>query len=178
MNEHFNDMKEYYLNYTKESLIKDGYIVPSFAIFAYKTSDNFPAMIQMPIPGSFLESDESKENFINNVFPLMAEQVRKEFKPFAILWSSEAYFRETSADFDLEKNDFRDIPIKKEILIITIDTAENNEVKLYDIKRNGMTVNNEGLVDSIEISVMEEEVNSSDFSGRFSNLYKKLMGEL
>jgi len=178
MNEHFEDMKNHYLEETKKSLLDNGFVVPSFAIMALKVSDEQPALIHMPLPSIYLDSEKAKDRFFSEIFPKMAKEIRKDFKPFAILWASEAYYREAKPDFDLTKDNYQDLPIKKEVLIITVDSEEVSTCEIYEIIKSGMSINEEGLIDQISLEKLSDNQGLKEAQGRFSNLYKKLMGEV
>ena len=65
------------------------------------------------------------------------------------------------------------IPIKKEILILTVDTGDNVESYVYEIIRLSVSPTGD-LVEDIELRDMPELNNQfTEQEGRFSNLYKK-----
>jgi hypothetical protein len=76
-------------------------------------------------------------------------------------------------DFNPDKDDYKKLPISKEILIVTIDTETDMESHVYEIIR--MSVSPTGdIVEDIELRDMPEL--SREYAtneGRFSRLYKK-----
>jgi hypothetical protein len=78
-------------------------------------------------------------------------------------------------EYNPETDNYKDLPISKEILIISIDGKEGSKSDIYEIKRDGKSINTEGdLIDTIELEPLPELGENYDTStGRFSNLYKK-----
>ena len=68
------------------------------------------------------------------------------------------------------------MPIKKEVLMVSMESAFGNETSVYEIVRSGMKVTEEGLSDTIEL-IKDEELSGENlnFEGRFTGLYKKFI---
>lgn len=171
------EMKEVYIEKIKEYMSEAGSLFPHITVFAEHVDENDtrPAIIHIPIPDKYMESDDTKEEFIKDVVPSLAEKVKEDFKTVAVGWASEAWMRSVNKDEELPKN-YKDLPIKKEVVIVTLETADKSSIFIYDIIRKGKQVNEEGdLIDIIELvedkDLTVDAVPSPE--GRFTGLYKK-----
>jgi hypothetical protein len=105
------------------------------------------------------------------------------YKNSCILWAPngttyDGYSNEIilnlTSDFDIDKDDYKQLPIKKEILIITIETEDLQNAYIYDINREGKQINSDGeLVDKVSLQLNEDIQNPDNLDGRFSGLLKK-----
>jgi hypothetical protein len=78
-------------------------------------------------------------------------------------------------------NDWKSIPIKAEILIVSIDSEDYKETLIKEIVRKGKQVNEDGhLVDQIELKDMPgyDDTPMHAATGRFTDLYKKFTKKL
>lgn len=178
-NKLFEELKEEYITHIT-NMIKDmGGIQPHITIFADQldtSEEDKPAIIHMFIPGEYIDTDKGKDEFVNKMLPEVAKKVKQDFKPQAIGWASEAWMRtaEKGSNFDIDKDDYKQLPIKDEVVFITVEDAEHQEIVVYKIKREGSQVNQFGdLVDKIELEPMENLTKTADsVAGRFSGLFK------
>ena len=71
----------------------------------------------------------------------------------------------------------KELPVKNEVLIITIDKGEGKTSTLiYKMNRTGMKVNEEGnMIDQVELEVYKENEQLTSGDGRFTGLFKKLV---
>jgi len=170
-------LKEDYLKHIQRFMSEAGNLFPHLTVFAESKEDNKPSIIHVPIPDDFLNDDESKDLFIDEIAPDMMIEIKKKFYPLGIAWASEAWVRtmDKNATEDDLKN-YRDLPIKKEVVIVTIESKDQQQCIVYDIIRKGMKVNDEG--DLSDIVELVEDINLKDMApsttGRFVGLYKKL----
>jgi len=156
-----------------------GGLFPHIVIFAeHKTpEENQPAnsIIHIPIPSQYMDTENDKNELVDEIFPSIFKKVNETFIPSAIGWASEAWMRTAGADFDIDKEDYKTLPIQKEVLFICIETANDSKTYVYEIKRNGQQINSDGeLTDSIDLIEIPEMKNVDKTEGRFSGLYKKL----
>lgn len=177
--EEFDDIKEEYINTIKSYMAGESGIEPHITIFADKLEksdeeDYRSSIIHMPIPTTLMQSEEAKDTLIDEVLPKVMKEVKKKFEPFGIAWTSEAWVRKAERDADL--NDWKQLPIEKEILMVNIESKFGNEMLVYEIKRNGMKVTEDGLRDEIEL-IKDDNLsqNTESVQGRFTGLYKKLI---
>jgi hypothetical protein len=174
--EQFETLKESYIDHLKEFIKSEGGIFPHISIFAehIDNTDDKPALVHIPIPDEFMESDKSKTVFVNEVIPELAITVKEKFIVKAVAWSSEAWVRETSNEEEIE--DYKELPITKEILLIIIDSKDGETFMSYDIERLGTQVNNEGKLTN-NINLIENKTSMGDgtpsIGGKFSGLFKK-----
>jgi hypothetical protein len=170
--EEFKEIKDYYIESTKETLLKNGNLEPVITIMGNLKDNNTPSALQIVLPEEVVNSDENKQLFVDEGIPKLAAEVREKFMIQAVGWSSEAWLRELPVD-DYKPEDYKNIPIKREILIITIDTAEESECYAYEIVRMSVSPNGD-LVENIELIELPDVASSaSNSQGRFNDLYKK-----
>jgi hypothetical protein len=177
--EEYTKVKELYIENVKEIMLDQGGLFPHLTIFAdHKVSEGDEprtAIIHVPIPEEYMVDDENKDEFVNEVMPDIYKTVKKKFIPYGIGWASEAWMRVADKDFDINVFNYKDLPIKKEVLLVSIEMDDNSNTFIYEIKRNGSQVNSEGkLTDKIDLLELEDMSSLKSSGGRFSGLYKKL----
>jgi hypothetical protein len=172
--EQFDEIKTEYLINMKEMLLEHGNIQPTITIIGDHIEENKPAIVHIPIPEKIANSDDGKQMFIDKMVPEISKKIQERFTVHAVAWASEAWMREAHIDdYDPAKDDYKKIPIKKEILILTIDKESTTENYIYEIIR--MSVSPSGdIIEDIELREMPEMSKSFGATeGRFSGLYKK-----
>ena len=109
------------------------------------------------------------------MLPEIASSLKESFITTGVAWASEAWLRSSHID-DKQPENWKDMPIKKEVLMVSMESAFGNETSVYEIVRNGMKVTEEGLSDTIEL-IKDEELSGENlnFEGRFTGLYKKFI---
>lgn len=182
----FIEIKEDYVDSIKLFISEQGGLYPHFSIIANirepknEEEKEKPALLHIPIPNEYLEDEEGKERFVSLVFPKIYNDIVKNFHPIAIAWGSEAYIRTVPKDFDLEKNDYKKVPIEKEIVIVNIETMDKQELFIYEIKREGKQVNSDGeLTDKVTLIDLSDEFSKEKptIGGRFTGFFKYLTKE-
>jgi hypothetical protein len=189
-NELIDKLKNDYVNFVKDTIQEMGELYPSFTIFCElkekldeETDEKALGMVHIPIPSSFMEDGDSKDELIAEVLPKIFKEIKKKFIPYALAWSSEVWVKKVSKDEAKTQEEAFKIAQEKvnkeEAVFINIQSTYDNEVLVYHIERNGKQINNEGdLVDKIDL------IPSTDFGeglasnkavgGRFSGLFNKL----
>jgi len=155
-------MKDEYIDHLKTLMVEEGFIPPIITVFARNLENDEKAVIHIPIPAEFMKDEESKNEFVEKVFPNVAKKVKEDFNPVALVWSAEAWMTITDED---EQD-------KKEVIMISVETSKKQQSLIYEIKRNGMEyVKDKGLVEKIEL---DELINQSNLKaeGRFVGLFK------
>ena len=121
--------------------------------------------------------EASKDKFIDQVFPTICNQVKEKFEPLAVTWASEAWIRSVKKE-DVEtvkEFNWKNLPIEKEALIISIETETQKEVIFFEIKREGKQITDDGsIVDKIILEPISDLLLPDQVGGRFSNLFLKL----
>jgi len=169
------DYIEHILEYVKDS----GSLFPHISVFAdivtpKEDEKDKPALIHIPIDDKFMENEETKEKFVNDILPDVFKSLKKKFIPAGVAWASEAWMRTAGADFDIDKDDWKSIKAKKEIIIITIESDFGDTCFMYEIKRTGSQVNSDGeLVNIVDLVKLDELSTPDSIGGRFSGLFKK-----
>ena len=178
--EKFIELKNSHISDIKKFVQKYGGFSPMITIFADQKEpdegeEDKPAVIHIPVPPDYMQNDEGKEEFIKNVLPEIFKEVQTKFIPECVIWTAEAWIRKASKQNEQPDN-YKEIPVSGEALIISIDRKDNTkEFKVYNIKRVGQQVTDDGeLVDQIEFEE-DKEMNApgENVAGRFSNLFKK-----
>lgn len=173
--EKFLKIKESYVSNIKRFITETGNIFPHITVFGkHKEDDLEEAIIHIPVPDEFLKSEQSKDEFIDEVVPKIAEKIKEKFIPEGVAWTSEAWIRQIGKEEKLPEN-WKELPIKKEVVFITMEFATRKDFMVYEIKRLGKQVNQEGeLVDQVDL--IEEDFSSAEqATGRLSNLYSKFI---
>ena len=173
------EVKDLYIDHIKKYMTDAGGLFPHITILAdhlNKEDDVKKAIIHIPIPGEYMNSEEGKDSFVEEIMPSIFKEVNKKFSPYGIAGASEAWVRIAGKDFNAEKGNWKALPIKKEVLFISIETEFKKEVNVYNIKRTGHKVNSDGeLIDNISLEEENDFGNPESVGGRFSGLYKKLI---
>lgn len=173
--EKYQELKTQYVSNIKNFMSEMGNVFPHISIFGNHKDENETkdAIIHIEIPDILMSSEHRKELFVQQVLPSIAKEINEKFIPYGVAWTSEAWVRE-SGPGDVPEN-WKDIPIKKEILLISLEFTHKKEALIYEIKRLGKQVNEEGnLIDKIDL--LEEEVSITEpLQGRFSGLLEKFI---
>lgn len=178
--EQFIEIKGEYFENMKRILLDTGNIQPTVTIIGLHKEKQKPAIVHIPLPASIANSDRKKQMFVDEMIPELSKKVNERFTVDAVCFASEAWMRTAEKDeFDPEVDNYKELPIKKEILIITIENKNGTECSIYEIKRNGKSVNPDGdIVDYIELEKLPDlEKPYSLTEGRFSKLYEKFIKE-
>lgn len=173
--EKFNEFVDVYIEDLKSNMIDSGGLVPAVSILGEDIEDDKPSIAFIPVPDDVLKDEEYKIVFINRLLPEIYEKVKKHSIPKMVIWASEAWMRFADKDIDIKDQDWKQLPIKKEVLIITKATETTEDVIMFEIIRDGQRVNEEGrLIDGITLKELPDLKDMTGFGGTFSGLYKKL----
>jgi hypothetical protein len=172
--EKFIELKEGYLNDIKSMLLENESLSATITIIGEERTSSSSSIVHIPLPEKIINSDEGKQMFVDIMIPEISKKINEKFSIHAVAWASEAWMREAHVnDYNPEKDNYKDLPIKKEILIITIDTETSAENHVYEIVR--MSIGPDGdlveKLDLVELPEMNKAMGESE--GRFSGLYKK-----
>jgi hypothetical protein len=174
--EKYEEIKKGYLENIKRYMLSVGGLFPHVTVFgAHKDDENKDAIIHIPIPDEFLKSEDTKDEFVNTVLPEVAKTVKTKFIPYGVGWASEAWVRTSSKDDKIPDN-WKDLPIKKEVLFINLEFEDKTEAIMYEIKRLGKQVNEDGdLVDHVDLIEDKLMAGPENMSGRFTGLLDKFV---
>jgi len=170
----FIEMKDAYLDDIKGMLLKNGNFSATISIIGEEKKDLSSSIVHIPLPEQIINSDEGKQLFVDKMIPELSKKLKDRFNIQAVTWASEAWMREAHKDdYNPDTDNYKDLPIKKEILIITIDTKTNLESHVYEIVRMSIAPNGDLIekVDLLKLPELSEVFGSTE--GRFSGLYKK-----
>jgi hypothetical protein len=179
--EQYIDLKNTYLGNIKKYMQQEGGMFSHISIFAEPLDaededDPKTAIIHIPIPEKMANSENGKEYFISKMVPDIADTVKQQFNTVGVVWASEAWLRVANKDEESKLENWKDMPIKKEVLMIAIESKFGNEALIYEIVRKGMQVTEDGLSDTIEL-IKDEKLSGNDLplQGRFAGLYQKFI---
>jgi len=171
--EKYLEIKEGYVNNIKRYLLQMGNIFPHITVFGTELENpEKSAIIHIPIEGKFLKSEETKDLFVDEIVPEIAKKLKERFVTEGVAWTSEAWIREFPTDKGLPDN-WKSAPIKEEVLMINLQFPNKTELMVYEIKRLGKQVNDDGdLTDHIEL--IERDISNAEHGkGRLTNLLEK-----
>jgi hypothetical protein len=177
-------IKEDYLSFIKETAQEEGGIGSSIGVFAdvIDSKDGKPALIEIPIPSEYLKNDNTKEYFVEEVLPQLIKEFKKRFIAHSVAWTCEAWLRKASLEEMDKIENYKDIPIKTEAVVIIIDSKNEIEALVYEIIRPSLSVSDTGelvekeqknKIELVEMPELSGAFKDGGFAGRFSNLYKK-----
>jgi hypothetical protein len=182
MTEQYNTVKEEYVDSLKEMFTMMGSIPAQISLIGKKENEEKVIIIHIPLTAEILESDRTKINFLNKIFPEVIAEANKICTINYVVWAAEAWVRtvdkETTDEDDLKN--WREIPIDKEALVVIFEGKDFKQTQIFDIKRLGKEVNEKGnLVSKIELELDEELSQANSFidtnsAGIFNNLYKRV----
>lgn len=174
--EEYSSLKENYIDHLTDMMSEIGSIPAHITVFAdhINTKDSKkPALVHIFIPPHYMESEDSKDRFVNEELPPAFKAMKQKFKPYCITWAAEAWVRMAGADFDVDKQNWKAIPIKKEVVIVSMETEDTTETIIYNIHRNGKQVTKDGdLVDSVTLEKDEDLNQGRAVGGRFTGLFR------
>ena len=176
--------KELYLKNIKRYIAAEGSLFPHFVVFGERKTkseteeDPDFALIHIPIPDEYMENNETKDKFVEDVIPEIAKEVTKKYTCEAVGFAAEAWIRVANSDKELPN--WKELPIKKEVVFINIESKDNTLFRVYNINRLGKQVNENGdLTDHVELEedAVLSTMDGSSVTGRMSGLYKKFTEE-
>jgi hypothetical protein len=175
--EEFDELKKGHLDIVERYMAEEGNIFSHLTIFGKQLSDGSTSIINVPIPSEFLQSESTKDKFTDIIVPKLGADLSKRFDILGVLWTAEAWVRVADKG-DNHKNvidNWKEIPVKKEVVIITVDSDFGQESIVYNIVRDNMSVGLDGLNQSVKLE-LDEQLCAEGISvgGRFTGLYKKL----
>jgi hypothetical protein len=149
--EKFTKLKKDYLDMIVEGTKEAGGLPPHLTLFGYhKDDEEKQAIIHIPVTDDLM-TPEGKEKLFDFVIPKLAEKVSESFHIYGLAWASEAWVREAGAEKPLDK-DWRDIPIKKEVVIVNFESTVKNEFIMFDMVRNGHRISDNGsMIENVEL---------------------------
>lgn len=177
--EKYNEIRKDFVSHVTDFITEMGGLNPHITVFAEllnpsEEDKNKPAIIHIELPEEIIQSDKKKTIFIEEMIPKISKKLNQEFKPYAVGWASEAWLRIPGDDFDADKDDYKKLPIKKEVVILTIDNGDKEEAIIYELLREGTQVNQFGdLTPIVKLKEIPHMQQPTSIGGTFSGLFKK-----
>jgi hypothetical protein len=170
--EKYQEIKTRHVDHVKNYMTDMGGIFPHLTVYGKSKRQEEDAIIHIPIPDELMKSEELKDKFVDTILPKIAEKIRIDFDPYGVAWTSEAWVRTAGKEEGVPDN-WKTIPIDGEILMVNMDFENKSEMLVYDIKRNGKQVTEDGdIVDHVEL-IEKDMKEASGWGGRFTGLLKK-----
>ena len=162
-----------YLESLHKFFLDRGEYMAQITIFA-TSKDGQLIIMPMILPPQVMQDDQAKDRFIQHELPKIARATVKHLKVEAVLFGTEAWIRE-AANEEVEKigrENYRQLPITGEVVIIYVQHEEDEKCHVYDIHRVGKKVNEDGdLFDEVTLTV-NDKLTGNMQGGRFAGLYK------
>lgn len=170
----FIETKTEYVDMVKRMMLDLGCISPHIALFGIYKSKDQPAIIHVAIPKKYMASDNMKDQFIDKVVPAIKKEMTEDFGIDAVGSATEGWLRMAEPSELSGMKDYKDLPVKMEVVIVTIESATRHDTIIMEITRKGKQVNADGdLVDSIELVKVIDTENTVAGTGRFDDLFRK-----
>lgn len=163
------EAKKEYLTNIKKYMTDTGSLFPHISVFGTDKSNQKKSIIHIPIPAEYVSSRGKKDEFLEEIFPVVVKQINEKFTTKAVGWASEAWMTVVNKQDEPQTE-------RKEVLFVMISTESGDSVFVYDITRSGKQVNSEGeLTDIIELTENTQFDTSKEnpMTGRFAGLYKR-----
>jgi hypothetical protein len=178
-----------------DGISQAGGLPPVLAVLTkHVVTDEYSAILTVAPDNSF-SNEDSKDHLINNILPKLFNKLIKEDSkaPICFMFASEAWLTEVDINdiedetLDKIKNDdvftenfLNDLKNKRknkvEVIIMSFENIEDNELIIKKIKREGMISNSRGVM--VEGIVLEDYLNDDvkdkvkSSNGRFSKILK------
>ena len=173
--EKYQELKEEYVGNIKRVMTELGFIRPHLTVFGKHVDEekkDKDALVHIEVRDEFMRSENMKESFVQEIIPEIAGKIKKLVSPYGVAWTSEAWVRTAGKEEGVPDN-WKTIPIDGEILMVNMDFENKSEMLVYDIKRNGKQVTEDGdIVDHVEL-IEKDMKEASGWGGRFTGLLKK-----
>lgn len=170
--EKYIEAKKAYIENIKSFMIEEGSLFPHITVFGtHKKEPETNAIIHVPIPDAFMADEEKKDEFMKEVMPKIAKKINETFIADGVAFAAECWIRTASKEQQIPV-DWKQLPIQKEVLLISIETENKQEAIMYDIVRLGKVVTSDGkLVDQINLE-KQDMLAPESFGGRMTGLFK------
>lgn len=167
------DFKQDQYDVATKILIREGGVMPIISILCLDKDNEYGTVIA-PIIGDM--SALEKDVLVDQIVPEVFSKIKSEgMKPVCFSFTSEAWLRTGPSDMEQSSEAISKLP-KEEALIITFETLSDTDLKVFSIKRDGSSVNENGeVVDNIKLEPhsLNDSKNGNIVGGRFSGILKK-----
>lgn len=164
------EAKKEYISNIKRYISETGSLFPHISVFGLDKKNQKKSIIHIPIPDEFVKSSDKKDEFMDEIFPVIVKELNNRFNTQAIGWASEAWMSTLDSKTNKPLNE------RKEVLFIMISHEQSENVFVFDIERTGKQINAEGeLTDIIELkeNTNFDSLDKNPMIGRFANLYQR-----
>jgi len=173
---HIKEFKVANVQLMQYLLSKHGGLDPMIVVLV-KESNEEMNVVAVPVPGEFLENDESKDVLATAIPSLLAMLAKQGKEPVCFSFSSEAWLRKTPEGVTEVPDDWKDLP-KIECMISTYESADESDMEVFEIIREGKMANENGdLIDAIVLrpySIGENGEKPKALKGRFQGAFQEM----
>lgn len=170
--------KETVFQETNVEAIENCTVSPIIRIMCEIPDEDKPLIALVPLPNEVFRNEETKDMLADQIIPqILSELVKEGNQPFALSMVTEGWARkvpaESGKEFSVEEfNKIKDTLPREEVVNISFETLNDSvHTTLY---KQGTKKNEDGEWCEGVWLKKGEEVSGVNFSGRFTNLLKKL----
>lgn len=169
-----NEIIEDFIKLSEKSAIKflkeEENISPFLTILTREDEDVL-GHHHIPIPPMFMEGESGKDFVRHILIKGLKEKLKEEGKEIlCVNWVSEGWMYVGKKGEDNIEN-YRELP-RKEVLLMTFDSEDQQIISTYEIKRSGWKVGKKGLDNGVELIPIDKELKGTSRGGRFGNLFE------
>lgn len=155
-------------------LSKNGGLSPTISVLVKEKDDKINIVV-VPVPNELLQNLQGKDLLAQSLPKLFELLVKENKQPICFSFSSEAWLRKTPEGTKEIPDNWQDLP-KIECLISTYESADESDMRVYEIIREGKMANDEGdLIDAIVLRpyLDEKDEPMTNMKGRFSGIFQE-----
>lgn len=176
--EQITKFKEVIFQETNEEAIENSTVSPIIRILCEAPGQDKPLIALVPIPNELFRNEQTKDILSEKIIPqILSELVGQGNQPFALSMVTEGWARQLPAEMGAsitadEFNRIKDTLPREEVVNVSIETLTgSSHTTLY---KQGTKKNEDGEWCEGVWLKRGEEVSGVSYSGRFTNLLKKL----
>ncbi len=179
--EEVSKFEEMIFQQTNEEAIENTFVTPVIRILCEIPGEEKALIALVPLPNEIFRNETTKDILSDKIIPKILEELVKEGnQPFALSMVTEGWARkmEKKNGEEISMEEFqriKDSLPKEEIVNVSIETLQGSKYITY--YKQGTKKNAEGEWCEGVWLKKGEEVGGNNFTGRFSNLLKKLPQE-
>ena len=173
---HIKEFKVANVQLMQYLLSKHGGLDPMIVVLVKESNDEMN-VVAVPVPGEFLNNDQTKDVLASSIPSLLAMLTKQGKEPVCFSFSSEAWLRKTPEGVTEVPDNWKDLP-KTECMISTYESADKSDMEVFEIIREGKMANENGdLIDAIVLrpySIGENGEKPKALKGRFHGAFQEM----
>jgi len=161
------------------AMIEKGSLMPMITVMGISKKDKSFNFIDLFIPNQVFDSCTIKRMYLNSIIPQIGETLLEDMSIDVVAFSSEAWIRLMEVPVGLNSKDaipydWEKLPIKKEMVVMLIESKGRSEPLFYNIVRSEMRVDKDGFGEKVDL-VLDDDFRGGDIGGAFTGLYEKFV---